>query len=398
MTDQAPPPASLMKRFLSLFGRTTSSGRYVPEIDGLRCLAIVLVVLFHCHYFFLDGSEKMNAADALDNRGLHLINFIIAKGWFGVQIFFVISGMVLALPYASHYLTGSRKPQLKRYFRRRLIRIEAPYLLTLTLFFLYYTLMNGGDYFINNLPHYGAGLIYAHTLFYDGALNPVLTVSWTLEIEVQFYLLAPLLCSLFAIKPAIIRRLCFMALALVSTYFSGWCNALYSSGFWGHSLIGQFSYFIVGLLLADLYISYWQDTTSAYAKIWDAVGLLVWPLAFILIEYSPWIEWKPFALLIGFTAVLRGHYLRKLFSIPWITAIGAMCYTIYLFHSFLFYQLVRPHIIDRLIPITPGEWPFNYLTMFILGGITIAFCSIIFLVVEKPFAQGRLFKKNRNNS
>lgn len=370
----------------------------MPEIDGLRCLAIALVVLFHCHYFFLDGTEKMQAADAFADGGLHFINFIIAKGWFGVQIFFVISGMVLALPYASHYLTGTRKPQLRRYFRRRLIRIEAPYLLTLSLFFLLNCLFFGWSYYEDNLPHYGAGLIYGHTLLYDGALNPVLPVSWTLEIEVQFYLIAPLLCSLFSIRHHLIRRSTLLGLAFISTYFSTWCNDIHPSGFWDHSLIGQFSYFMIGLFLAEMYISYWQEKPSRYGRLWDTAGILAWAAAFVLIEHSPWIEWKPFALLLGFTAVLRGHYLRKLFSTPWIAAIGAMCYTIYLYHTFLFYTIVRPFIIDKLLPITPGNWPFNYFTMFVLSGITIVLCSFIFLVIEKPFAQGRLFRKHKNNS
>lgn len=385
---------SLYQRLLSTFGRVTSSGRYIPEIDGLRFLAIVLVMLFHSHYFFLDGSEAMNNKDALAENGLHLLNYFVAKGWFGVQIFFVISGMVLALPYAAHYFEGGRKPELKRYFRRRLIRIETPYFITLTFFYLLGITLYGNP-ISKELSNYLAGLLYAHTLFYDGALNPVLTVAWTLEVEIQFYLLAPFLCRLLAIQATPNRRIILLGSIFLSTYFSGWMSQLIPSSIWGHSIVGQLSYFLVGILLADLYINEWQNKPlQKLTKVWDIVGCVAWPLCFVVTEYSPWVDWRPIMLLIAFTAVLRGHYLRAVFSLKWVTTIGAMCYTLYLFHSFFFHSILKPHLFDPYICMTPGDWPYNYLIMFLMSALTIPLCGLVFLLVEKPFAQGKwIFSK-----
>ena len=208
------------ERILAPFTRVTSSGRYIPEVDGLRCLAIVLVVLFHGHHLFRSGDEPVTAV-AISEAGwlsalTYFPNFFIAKGYFGVQIFFIISGMVLALPFASHYLQDTKKPILRDYFRRRLVRIEIPYLITLTFFFIW-GLAFHGDNFSEMLPRYLAGLIYSHSLIYDGALNPILTVSWTLEIEIQFYLLAPLLCRIFCLQNATLRRgLLILAMATIA--------------------------------------------------------------------------------------------------------------------------------------------------------------------------------------
>ncbi|MDB4425317.1 acyltransferase family protein, partial [Akkermansiaceae bacterium] len=120
-------------RILAPFQRRTSSGRYLPEIDGLRCLAVVLVVLFHSHGFFTSGSEPSTVPELLaTDPGTalrHMPHALIGRGWFGVQIFFLISGLVLSLPYAAHYLKGEEKPLVKNYFKRRLIRIEIPYVL-----------------------------------------------------------------------------------------------------------------------------------------------------------------------------------------------------------------------------------------------------------------------------
>ena len=130
-------------RILAPFQRRTSSGRYLPEIDGLRCLAVVLVVLFHSHGFFTSGSEPSTVPELLATDPgtalLHMPHALMGRGWFGVQIFFLISGLVLSLPYAAHYLKGEEKPLVKNYFKRRLIRIEIPYVLALTFFCLLYT-------------------------------------------------------------------------------------------------------------------------------------------------------------------------------------------------------------------------------------------------------------------
>lgn len=79
--------------------------------------------------------------------------------------------MVLALPFASHYLQGTDRPKVKDYFRRRLIRIEVPYIITLT-FFLFYAVTFQDRLWNEMLPRYFAGLIYSHSLIYDGELNP----------------------------------------------------------------------------------------------------------------------------------------------------------------------------------------------------------------------------------
>ena len=53
------------ERLLAPFQRQTSSGRYLPEVDGLRCLAVVMVVLFHLHGFFATYEEPSTVPDLL---------------------------------------------------------------------------------------------------------------------------------------------------------------------------------------------------------------------------------------------------------------------------------------------------------------------------------------------
>src|SRR5689334_17092779 len=96
---------------LSRFKRITSSGRFIPQIDGLRFLAISSVFLYHVHGYLTVGAGY--AEDGWWTRQL-------TTGHFGVQLFFGISGFILALPFASHHLRGAKRVSLRGYFLRRL--------------------------------------------------------------------------------------------------------------------------------------------------------------------------------------------------------------------------------------------------------------------------------------
>ena len=61
------------------------------------------------------------------------------EGGNGVAIFFMISGFILSLPFATLHFdkTTDKKPlNLKRYYLRRLVRLEPPYLIALIIFFI----------------------------------------------------------------------------------------------------------------------------------------------------------------------------------------------------------------------------------------------------------------------
>ena len=385
------PDQSLSSRILEPFERKTSSGRYVPEIDGLRCLAIVLVVLYHSHIFFRSGAEPVDAQTlAHESWGTiltYLPNFIIAKGWFGVQIFFVISGMVLAIPFANQHFAGSEAPELRSYFKRRLIRIEVPYLLTLSFFFLSAVLWEGKS-FSEMIPHYLAGLLYSHTIFFDGALNPLLSVAWTLEIEIQFYLLAPFLCRIFAIKNSLLRRGLFLLGIPMFELLTKFLSGAHGSSMWDHTVIGQMGYFLIGMLVADFFLSPgFEDLRSRMkSRAWDVIGLIIWPTTFLMIEWHPGLNLKPFALLVCFLSILCGHYLLAIFRNRWLTAVGAMCYTVYLFHNLMLYGFLRPFVFTK---VQLGNWPLNTLLIGLMAVMAIALCAFLFVIIEKPFARGR---------
>ncbi len=84
----------LGNRIDALLTRVTSSGRFVPEIDGLRFVVIATVFLYHLRAFLLDKSGVAYAATAVAHRTAAWIEY----SNIGVQLLFAISGFVLAFP------------------------------------------------------------------------------------------------------------------------------------------------------------------------------------------------------------------------------------------------------------------------------------------------------------
>jgi len=167
--------------------RITSTGRFVPEIDGLRCVAICSVVLYH-----LGGFLGWRVAE---------------HGYRGVNLFYVISGFILGLPFAAHYLQQKPPVKLRSYFLRRLTRLEPPYLLSLLICFGGLVWLQGRDW-RELLPGLAASAGYVHSLWFgsQSAINPVITEGFHPWIQALLYGLVLTLISV--VYFAVIERPC----------------------------------------------------------------------------------------------------------------------------------------------------------------------------------------------
>ena len=359
---------------LSKLSRETSSGRFIPEMDGLRFIAIGMVVLFHLNAYLMAKSALFHVASAAQSDWLARIALV---GFHGVELFFVISGFILALPFAAHHINGANRVKLHKYYVRRLTRLEPPYFVTVFVLFAL-AISVQGETAVALLPHLGASLVYLHSVIY-GTHSPVIGVAWSLEIEVQFYLLVPLLTLLFAIRNRRMRRLSLIALIIVilavQPVLLGHSARLHAS------ILAYLQFFLIGFLLADVFLTDWKSAPRQ-SFYWDLIALVGWPLLFISLRSDNLTHWLfPCMAFFMYLAAFRGSVTNRFFSNRWITVIGGMCYSIYLIHYEVISALGR---FTRRIGTGFPYWTYLLVQLLLVGTSILVICGGYFLILEKP--------------
>lgn len=164
-----------------------SSLSYRADIDGLRAVAVIAVILFHIHAKLLPG------------------------GFLGVDIFFVISGYLITTIIHKE-LIGQRF-SLLNFYQRRAKRILPAFLFMLITCTAVGAWLLMPDDFLNYLRSLRSSLFFGANLFFaksggyfdiDSAEKPLLHI-WSLSLEEQFYFVFPLLVASAQISAQIHR-------------------------------------------------------------------------------------------------------------------------------------------------------------------------------------------------
>jgi peptidoglycan/LPS O-acetylase OafA/YrhL len=147
---------------------------YIPELQGLRGLAVLGVFFYHCHPR-LTGTWFYNGS---------------LWGWAGVNLFFVLSGFLIT----SILLESRAKPRyFRNFYGRRALRIWPVYVLVLAVCYINAPWFVGPPIFqaISTAPWW-AYILFLQNLFHL-TLPPSIGPTWSLAIEEQYYFLwAPL--------------------------------------------------------------------------------------------------------------------------------------------------------------------------------------------------------------
>lgn len=152
-----------------------ASGKKIAGLDHLRALAITFVFLFH--YLLFDHPAWMNG----------LTDF----GWTGVDLFFVLSGFLIAGQLFKSLQQGNGLA-LKEFYIKRSFRILPAYFVILTLYFLIPGFKEKPG--LSPLWKY---LSFTQNIGLDLRNTRAFTHAWSLCIEEQFYLLLPFILLLF---------------------------------------------------------------------------------------------------------------------------------------------------------------------------------------------------------
>lgn len=358
-------------------GATIQSQGRIAALDVWRGIACLLVFSFHT------GASLRWPPLAI-------------YGCTGVLLFFALSGYLLFQPFARSIARGDAFPSIPRFYARRFIRIYPPYLAALLVFVaLRYATHTGA-------PTAGSILLHASLLFnYTRGVNyfSINPVFWSLAIEMQFYLLLPLICWPFGrlrMGPArALLLLVFSAIGLglfsrSAEVLSGWNSDVQYR--WATSYLDLFGY---GMLVA-----YWLQCRPS-----GLVFRMRWIFALLGVAlFFAGNDWCHFAtggqlleggshayaivcpalLGLGSALVLYAVLAARLDPTPFLLGtllawVGDISYSLYLYHVGVQFAIFK------FIPL--GNLSYNaksILYAVICLGPTLAVAWVMYRLIEKP--------------
>lgn len=347
--------------------------RRVPELDALRGLASLIILLLHARVF----------------EGVAILGTLWAGfGWGGVDLFFVLSGYLIT---SIILRSGSQSGFLRSFYARRGLRIWPIYYLLMLGVIAVNLALPTHPIPMQGMPQY---LTYTQGIpAYWGSESPGqlewLGHTWTLAIEEQFYLVWPFLVLLVPRRRLIPTCL---AIALFSMIIrSSWPNRIASfldlgihfpaAAQW--LLLGRIDGFALGGLLAVLMTD--PRTTTLRRRRFErlfagialaaAVYLVTCSLAFSKIPAAPSMTTLVSFGVVGLVLLNAGSHRLRFLRWSWLCYLGLISYGLYLLHPIVFelFHLSRPWFGSRAWLVSP---------LMLLASLAVAILS--WHLIEQP--------------
>jgi peptidoglycan/LPS O-acetylase OafA/YrhL len=201
--------------------------------------------------------------------------------------------------------------------------------------------------------------------------------TWSLEVEVQYYLLAPLFAAVFLVRPASLRRALLLGIVLALGVATQGARA--AAPRVALSIAGNLQYFTAGLLLCDLYLT--QPLRRIPAWMWDLVAVAA--LIPLLWSEATWVrELFPLGSVAILLAGMKGRQVRRFFAAPMVSVTGGMCYSLYLTHGTVL------ALVAAGLAAAPGHAaPAGVRTLEVIGAslaATFAAGGLFYVLIERP--------------
>ncbi len=302
----------------------------IRSLTGLRGLAACWVIAYHAH-------EHEQARGPLA--------IMLHHGYLAVDVFFVLSGFVMALSYQGLFSRGITARACLTFALRRVARVYPLYIfvtLILTILFVHYVLVTGKPWrWFADMLSYNVVLLQSW-----GFGNGIIGQSWSVSTEMAAYALFPWLLLLTvdagALVASVAGGLCYLAVLLVAYHPLG-ASPPFRAGpldvYWAHSawpLIRCVAEFTMGLLafrVAERRLAPFRSAAFGYAVAAAALLLLAVP--------NSDVAFSALCPLILLALANEHHPVSRLFASVPALALGRWSYALYLIH----YRLgaIRPH-------------------------------------------------------
>lgn len=375
--------------------------KYFAAADLLRVFAIGFIAWYHIW--------QQSWLDPGFHIFVYYVNLqqVVRHGYILVDVMLVISGFLLAMPYARAHFGLQEPPSAKEFYRKRFWRIYPSYALAVLLCLFLWALPEGrydsvSFLFKDVLSH----LTFTHNLFFDTYFHtPLQIVLWTMGVEVQFYLLFPVIALFFTEMP----RLTCAALSAAALVYRTWTYLQPQTLFTVNQLPSMLDLYACGMLAAYLYIRCSQSGYRPHPVL--TASALVIPLL-LLVQFmylQPFGDYEQmrhdqllFRLPIGLAAgifLFFGGFLSSRASAvvgnPVIRFLSAVSFNFYMWHQHIAVRLKQAHIppYTSEAPNMSGEQPWQQLYTAACFLIALAAAALLTYAFEKPIM--RMGLKNR---
>lgn len=343
---------------------------YYPALDGLRGLAILLVVVYH-NFGFID---------------------YFFFGWLGVDLFFVLSGFLITDILLR---TLPEKNYLRNFYMRRVLRIFPLYYLALIIFLVIIPRTNiplDLKYYTDNqvwLWTYLQNWLY---IFKNPGQTTTLNHLWSLAVEEQFYLLWPMVI-LFVRRPQYLMILIsFLLVAVLGLRLWIWSNQVAELAYFNLYTFSRIDGICIGCLVALLRRSkpgFLERHTTWIVLFFAALNFIFFFInrrSGYTFPYLALVGYTTFAMIFGLlvndTVEGKTKIVRAIFNIGVLKFFGRISYGFYIFH-WPVYLLSAPWL-GRIINISNGRSE-QILVSILATLIAVVISWLSFISFEKYF-------------
>lgn len=360
--------------------QTTFTKGYIPQLDGIRGLAIILVILFH--YW---GNIP-----------------IFSFGWCGVDLFFVLSGYLITSRLIA---LQQQKNPLKKFYINRALRILPLYYVTLILFFIGFNLLvkKQNFYLFDFYNHSWLGFVLFFQnwslIFYNGLKENFLDHFWSLAVEEQFYIIWPFFLYMFWQKKFFFKLIFVIIILIIITrtfLYIHYPGIIVYKHFFYNTFCRMDGFLIGGSLFL-----FQRHNNTKHLNLYYLPALII-ILAGIYFTGNANGN-NPFLSTIGFTLIAivfaglidtatssSSKIFANIFNYSWLKFTGKISYGLYIFHCIVL-RVVEPRLENWFIKSAYlNDKTANGISLFICLFISYALSVISYYYFESYFLKRKV--------